>query len=1159
MRVPSNALVPIRRTFRSNKTPERRVHGKQAMQRDYDLLIEKLDGFIRKYYKDRLVRGALYSLGLLALFFLGAAITEYFGRFGTTARAVLFWGYVIASLTVLLRFVAVPLVKLFHIGPVISHAHAAEIIGTHFGEVKDKLLNTLQLREQATLVPDRRQLIEASIAQRSRELEPVHFAAAIDLRRNSRYLRYAMPPLLLLVVLLFAAPSLIKEPTKRILAYGNEFLPEAPFRFVVDPSLLTVPEQEDLEVVVELQGSAIPQLVELDLDGKRIPMVRVDAVHFSHRFRNVQEAFAFRFFAEGFHSVPHTVTTVPNPMLLDFSLALDYPAYLGRADETLPNTGDVTVPAGTRITWTMNTRSSDRLDLAFDDSTYAVREQAENRFSATRRFLQSRTYRITPGHGERAAASALQYRVEVVPDLFPTIGVEERQDSTALKRMYFHGSVGDDHGFRKLQFHYRFSTGGDSVAADLREQSVDLRIDPASTRQEFYHQWDLYGLTLAPGDRIEYWFEVWDNDGVNGSKSARSTPRVFAAPTLKELADKQDQDSEAIKSAMKDNIKEAQQLQRDLDKLRRELLDKKELNWQDQQKLENVLQRQKDLQQNIERSTEQLRQSQQQQQEFRQMDERLMQKQDQLQELFENVLSEEMKELYRQVQEMLEKLDKEELQQQMEEMKLSQEDIEKELDRSLEMFKQMEVEQAAEDIAQQLEELAKEQKELSKETEAGKTDQEELKKKQEELNEKFEDLEEQLDELEKKNEELETPLDLPETDEQEKEIEQQMDESKEQIEKKQNKKAGESQKGAAEKMEQMAYQMRSSMESAQQQQQEEDMDALRQLLENIVELSFDQERVMADLTATAPRDPKFVDVGREQKKLRDDARVIEDSLFALSKRVPQLQSIVNREMNLVNSNMDQSVDLISDSRGNERQKPVAADKQQRAMTSLNNLALLLNEALQQMMEQMANQMPGKGSCNKPGGSGSGSGKKPSMAKMKQMQESLNKQLEEMRKGKKPGEKPGDKNPGGMGQPGMSQQMARLAAQQAAIRQEMQRLGQELNKDGSGAGNELNKLAQEMEQTEKDIVNQRLSDNTLKRQQDIMVRLLEAEKAERERELDQKRTSTEGRENPAEDPARFFEYQRRKEREAELLRTVPPGLKPYYRQRVNEYFGTFDRP
>lgn len=1137
------------------------------MHSDYEHLIAKLDGFIRKYYADQAIRGALYSVGLLVGVFLGTALLEHLGHFGTGVRTVLFWGTLGAMVLILARFVALPLIKRYRLGAVIGHAEAARIVGTHFTEVQDKLLNTLQLQDMATAQPQQRELIEAAIAQRSRELSPVPFTNAIDLRRNTRYLRYALPPLALLLVLLFAAPSLITGPTQRLLDHRSEFVPDAPFRFVLLNDTLEVPEQQDFEVVLEMQGAVIPQQVDLEVDGQRIPLVKKDATHFTHRFRNVQEAIDFTFTAEGFRSTPYTLSTVANPLLLDLRMQLEHPAYLGLPNSTVENSGDLTIPAGTKVTWTIRARSADRLDLAFDDTTYALRptstDAGNSTFNSSRRLLQSRTYRMAPHAGERAATTALQYRLEVVPDLHPTIQVETRTDSSALKRLFYRGEVGDDHGFKRLLFHYRFVSGGDSVAPELRSGTTELSVDPRQTRQEFFHSWELYGFTINPGDRVEHWFEVWDNDGVNGSKSARSTPQVFEAPTLKELAQQQEQQSEALKSDLKENIREAQDLQKELDKLRRDLLDKKEVNWQDKQKLENVMQRQQELQERIEQNTQQLREDQQRQQEFRPQDERLLEKQKQVQELFENVLSEEMKELYRKVQELMEKLDKEQLQEQLQEMKMDQQDIEKELDRALEQLKRMDVEQKAEDIAKQLEDLAKKQEELAEKTEEGKSDQEELKKEQEELNKEMEELRKEMDELEKKNEELETPMDLPKTDEQEQQIQDEQKKSSEQLEKKQNQKAGESQKKAAEQMEQLAFQMQSAMQSNAQEQQEEDMDALRQLLENIVHLSFEQEALMEDLGSTNVRDPRFVTHGRTQRKLRDDAKVIEDSLYALSKRVPQLEAIVNREMTAVNGNMDEATRLLGEARANERFKPMATDKQQHAMTSLNNLALLLDEALQQMQQQMAQSMPGSGSCNKPGGTGSGQGKKPSMAKMKAQQEALQKQLEEMRKGmekgKKPGEKPGQQNPGGMGMPGMSQQLANLAAQQAAIRKEMQKLGQELNKDGSGAGNGINKLAEEMEKNERDIVNKNITPETMRRQQDIMTRLLEHEKAERERELDQKRTSNEGRDMPPPDPARYFDHQRQRAREAELLRTVPPGLKPYYRDRVNAYFGTFDRP
>ncbi len=1144
------------------------------MPSDYNLLIEKLDAFIRKYYKDRLIRGALYSTGLLVLFFLGASLSEYFGRFGTTARTVLFWGFLFVAAGVLARFIVFPLVKLFHLGKVISHDEAANIVGQHFREVKDKLLNTLQLREQANSNFVNRELIEASIAQRSRELSPVPFAAAIDFSKNRKYLRYALPPLAVLIILLFAAPSLITDPANRIIKHGKEFAPDAPFRFIVLDSNLTVPEQEDFELHVAITGEFVPQLVELDINGQRIPLVKQDAAHFTHRFRNVQQAIDFKLTAEGFYSDGYTLNAVSNPMLTDLALRLEYPPYLGMANTSTNGNGDVTVPVGTRITWTATTRSTDELLLAFDDTTFALQPQGDNAFLSSRRFLQSRTYTLVPRKGDRVAQHPLQYRVDVVPDLYPTILVEQKTDSTSPKRLYFKGDVADDHGFAKLVFHYGFSEGGDSVMTDRRERTQELTIDRKNTRQEFFHYWDLSDLRLLPGDKLEYWFEVWDNDGVHGSKSARSGTQVFEAPTLKELADKQDAQNEVVKDQLKESIKDAQELQRELDKMRRDMLDKKELNWQDKQKLENVMQKQKELQQRIEKTTEQFKQNNQEQQSFKEMDERLLQKQQQVQELFENVLSEEMKKLYEEVQKLMEQMNKEDLQQKMEDMKMSQEDIEKELDRAMEQFKRMEVEQKAEDIADQLEDLAEKQKELSEETKNEKGDNSEQQKKQEELNKEFEDIRKQLDELEQKNSELETPVELPKTDEQEQEIQKEQEGSQQDMQQKENQKAGEKQQKAGEQMEQMAFQMKSAMGANEQEQQEEDMDALRQLLENIVELSFDQEAALNDLGRTAAKDPHLVDIGRQQKKMRDDAKVIEDSLFALSKRVPQLQAAVNREMNAVNENMDQAMEHLAISRADMRGKPQAADKQQRAMTGLNNLALLLDEALQQMQQQQQQSgMPGSGKCNKPGGSGSSSGDSKKMAKTKANQQALSKQLEEMKKalekngkkpggkpGQKPGEKPGaDGKPGGMGLPGMSQQLAQLAAQQAAIRKEMQRAAQELNKDGSGAGQPLQKLAEEMEKNEKDIVNRNITQETLKRQQDIMVRLLEAEKSERERELDNKRESNEGRETPHADPARFFEYQRNKQREAELLRTVPPGLKPYYKARVAEYFDTFDRP
>lgn len=1135
------------------------------MESDYQLLIGKLDSFIRRYYKDRLLRGILYAAGLLVSVFLFTALMEHVGRFESAVRTALFWTASLAMFIILFRFVANPLLRLFRLGAVITHAEAARIIGDHFPEVRDKLLNTLQLHELGLMQQGRRDLIEAAINQRSQELNPVPFARAVDLRKNMRYLRYALPPLGVLLILLFAAPSVITGPTQRLLHHGTEFRPEAPFDFIVLNDSLVVAEEQDFDLGLRITGVSAPAQVEVVVAGARIPMVRTGPDSYTHRFRTVTEAVDFRFMAEGFDSKDFRLDVVPDPLVLKVVAELDYPAYLNMPSSMELGAGDLTVPAGTQITWSISVRSADRMEMVFGDSVlsaraYATRDGAPE-FRLARRMMTSQSCTLNPMVGERQGTSSLIQRIEVLPDLYPAITLRGERDSLSMKRVYFNGEVSDDHGFNRLLFHYRFASGGDSTAPHLRESSVEIDIDHRALRQSYFHVWDLFDLAISPGDRIEYWFEVWDNDGVNGSKSARTPVEVFAAPTEKELAERGEARGEAAKEGLRESIKEAQDLQHELEKLRRDMLEKSQADWQDKQRLQQVLDRQKRLEERIERSTDLLRQSQQERRDFSPADERLIEKQQRVQELFENVLSEEMKELYRKVEELMQGLDKEQLQEQLREMKLGQEDVEKELDRALEVLKRMEVENKAADIVKQLRDLSKRQEQLSKQTQESKRTGDELKKEQDDLQKEFEELRKQVDELDDKNEALDTPMSLPNTEELEQRIGQQQQQSSEQLGRDQRQKASGSQKEAAESMDQMAHQMESAMSTSEQEQQEEDMDALRQLLENILHLSFGQEALLGALGGTSTRDPRWVAHGREQRKFRDDARVIEDSLLALSKRVPQIQSVVNREMNAVNDNMDEARRLIGEARANERFKPMAADKQQHAMTSLNNLALLLDEALQQMMQQMnAQSKPGSGSCNKPGKKpGAKPGNSAALSKAKSQQLAMQKQLEEMRKALEGGKKPGDrKGQGALGLPGMSQQLAQLAAQQAAVRKEMQRLAQEMNKDGSGSGNDINKLAQQMEQQERDIVNKEISVETIRRQQDILVRLLEHEKAERERELDNRRESTEGQDAPPQDAHRLFEHQRAKAREAELLRTMPAGMKPYYRDRVNAYFGTFER-
>ena len=111
-----------------------------------NILIIKLDEFIRKFYKNQLIKGVFYSGSILLGGFLTMVFLEYFGEFNSLIRGVLFFGFLFTSVFIFIKLIAIPLLKLNKIGKIISYNQAAAIIGNHFTNVQDKLLNVLQLQ-----------------------------------------------------------------------------------------------------------------------------------------------------------------------------------------------------------------------------------------------------------------------------------------------------------------------------------------------------------------------------------------------------------------------------------------------------------------------------------------------------------------------------------------------------------------------------------------------------------------------------------------------------------------------------------------------------------------------------------------------------------------------------------------------------------------------------------------------------------------------------------------------------------------------------------------------------------------------------------------------------------------------------------------------------
>ncbi len=1228
---------------------------------NYEWLIGRLDAFIRKYYANKVIRGTLVFLSCLLFYILTVSIGEYYLYLPVWSRITIFSAFVALGASALVAWIIIPLAKMGRLGKVISHEQAADIIGRHFPEVSDRLLNILQLKRQNDHIASR-ELAEASINQKISQISVVPISNAIDLSRNRKYLPYLLPLVLAGVFILVAAPNVFKEGSSRLLQPTKAFEKPAPFRFVVkNPALLAV-RNSDFVLTIEMTGSALPAEVSVETSTERLPMQPLDNHQFQYTFKNVTEAVNFRFYAAGFYSSENLLRVVQRPVLKEFKVQVSYPAYTGRKNEVRNSLGDMTVPVGTAVSWALVTDHTDAATIHFGSGTPIPLNKNSGNYGFQFRFLNDTGYTLTLENKSGGISDSYKYNVQVIPDQYPTLQVQQFRDTVSGKQVLVTGTAGDDYGVSRVSFNYEVTDKNKTVL----KKSIPVKTT-GGVLAPFQQYFDIHGLNLKPGQKVTYYVEAWDNDGVHGSKASRSEMMAFFMYDEKQLDSAINENSKQINSGMSNSAQRTQQLQNDYKSMQSKMLQSNQMDWEQKESLEQMMKRQMDLKTNME-NIKQRFEEQMQQSEQKKYSDNLKEKQEEMKKQLDNLLNKELEEQMKVLKELMEKLNKEDAMETMQRLEQENKLFKMDMERMQELMKKMEMQMRMEDMANKMDELAKKERDLQKETEkAEKNDQQAGKdpagdkkdgekgddkngdkkdgksgddkadkkgdkngddkdggdknedkkdgkdgqqksgeksdnkngeqkngkegdkqsKNNEELGKEQNEIKKQLDkvmkddlkDMKKLAKETKQDGELDDEEQQGKEAGEDMEESEQELKQNKKDKASKKQDKAAKNLEDMAKSLRKKASGMDMDQIEIDIKATRQLLTNLMRLSFDQEDLLESVGRTSMSSQAYLTNQEKQNRLHNNSFMIRDSLFALSKRVPKMPAIVNRETTELEYNMKKAVDALEN-----RNQSGAVTYQQYVMTHTNNLALMLNGLLSNLMQQQnEGKQGGEGSsCPKPGqkpGPGkAGKGKNPQdgpgsqlsdiITEQKQLGESMQKMQQQG--GKKPGSKQGQKP--GQGQPGQGQngsgqgeegdpngedgnaeQIARLAHQQAMLRKKIQELTSLLNSNGLGNSKEMREVEQKMDKNETDLVNRRLTNELLMRQKEIETRMLEVEKSLREQEQDDKRSSKSGEEISRPVPPALQKYLTDQRQLLELYKTVPAQLKPYYRQMVDNYF------
>jgi len=208
---------------------------------NYTLILAKIQVFIRKFYYNELLKGTILFLTIGLLYFIFTLFIEYFLWLKPFYRTILFWIFILIEISLFVRFIFFPLFKLMGIRKGINSTEAASLIGKHFTEIDDKLLNTIQLYDST----HKSELVLASIEQKSKDLKIFSFQKAIDFKANKRFLKYLLLPVSIWLLTQLSGINIFSGSYHRLVHHQTEFIPPALFAFELKNTHLNL-----IEVVI---------------------------------------------------------------------------------------------------------------------------------------------------------------------------------------------------------------------------------------------------------------------------------------------------------------------------------------------------------------------------------------------------------------------------------------------------------------------------------------------------------------------------------------------------------------------------------------------------------------------------------------------------------------------------------------------------------------------------------------------------------------------------------------------------------------------------------------------------------------------------------------------------------------------------------------------
>lgn len=1107
-------------------------------------ILNRLAGFGRKeVIRDLLVTSQYILITLLSVLIL-IIFAEWIFNFSSAVRTSLFLSLMILLAAAVVYYILLPGIKKHFSFRKNGYYAAAGRIGEIFPEIKDDLINSLQLINSGENNIYSPSLISAqfnTVYQRVKGInfnQGVNFSVPIKLAKYSGGL-FAV----FLVLFLFSGFS---SAAYRLVHFNEDFTPPPKYTFLVWPGNINISKGEDVTVRIKV-NEKIPASVTLYTrnEAQSSPEARTlypdSSGLFSFKLLSVLNTTEYYASLENVGSKKYTIKVVNRPAIRSLKLQIAPPAYSGTRPWDQSDNGNVTALKGTVINYLLSTNKPVKeAFLLFSDSTKFPLSTEGSLIKGRYLMRDDHNYTIIlRDYDGYDNLSPVNYSLKVMSDAYPSIDLLMPKEDFNLgndQRVALFFKIKDDYGFSKLTLNYRLAASRyEMPQADYTK--VDIPLTRGIFEADINYIWNLSSLNLATEDVVAYYLEVFDNDNISGPKSARTKEMAVRIPSLDELFSEAEESVNKVQQDLLKTLKEAEELKKDLEKISNDLKqDKKEITWEEKRELEKALQKFDDLQKKVDDIGQKLNESKQELNKNNLLKPETLEKYNEMQKLFEELSSDEMRKAMEKLQQSLQTMDRKRIQEALQNMQFDEESFNKSLERTINLLKRVQIEQKMEELLKRTEEMLAKQEELNKQTEnlnpQDKNKADELAKKQEEVSRDLKRLREEMEKLEDKMSEMsDMPNDkMDEVQEEfDKEQSQELSEDIEkELQKQQKNSASQKQKQLKQKMQKMQKSLMSLQQQMQQQTQLQALMDMMKLLDDIIELSKQQEELKKQLEEGQQSLQKNTEAARRQENIRRNLDKTLARMSELAQKTFAITPEMGKALGDARKNMQQNIDALQN-----RNTGLAAQESGEAMKSLNEAATLMKGNMDQMMQN--------------GGSGGGG----MMSMMQQLQKlsgqqmslnNLTQQLQQMM--------------GGQLTPQQQAQLERLAQQQELIRKSLDELNREAKQKGESKKlpSNLDDVLKRMEEVITDMQTDKLDDELVQKQERILSRLLDAQRSINERDFEKQRESKTGenvtRRSPADiDPARLDKMNKLRD---ELNKAAREGYLKDYEELIRRY-------